>query len=40
MLNACPYFAAARITRGFDPPIQIGRGFWSGLGEQSALSTR
>jgi hypothetical protein len=39
-LNHCANFAAMRITRGFVPPIQIGSGFWSGFGEQTASSMR
>jgi hypothetical protein len=39
-LKAFAKRAAARITRGLDPPIQIGSGFCIGFGEQSASATR
>ena len=40
MLNQFAYLAATRITRGLVPPIQIGSGFCTGLGEHSACSMR
>jgi len=35
-LNQVAYVAATRITRGFEPPIQIGSGDCAGFGEQGA----